>query len=389
MNFALVGPAPPLRGGISQYNASLAAALAADHSVLLVSFSRQYPAWLFPGRSQREGPEDPPAGLAGAVAAEAIVDSIWPSSWRRAAGRIAAFRPDAVVFQWWHPFFSPAFTSLARRIKRDTPARALFLCHNVFPHERLTFPGGPRLEEWLIGRAFAEAEGFLVHSERLGEQVRRFNRRAQLRRVYHPSYDFFSEWDSPAAEAKGPARLLFFGNIRPYKGLGVFLEALQRISGRLDFQAVVAGEFYVDPKPYREMAERGGLGERVVWLDHYVENPRVPALFRSADVVVLPYLRATQSGVVPLAYQFERPVIASDVGGLSEVVRDGETGYLVPPGDPSALADRILAFFEGGRQAEFQSRIRAFRPCLSWGQVTDNILDLLKSLPAEADAAGH
>ncbi len=390
MNFVLVGPAPPLRGGISQYNWSLAGELALHHRVVVISFSRQYPALLFPGASQREGPGEaaPPPAREGPVTVEALVDSIRPSTWKEAADRIRGLRPEAVVFQWWHPFFSPAFTSMTRRIKKNTRSRVLFLCHNVYPHERLAWPGGAALEEWLIGRAFAGIDGFLVHSERLGEQVRHFKPAARLRRVFHPSYDFYSAWDAPTPPSEGRARLLFFGNIRPYKGLEVLLEALGRIAGRLDFEATVAGEFYVDSKPYRDLAERLGVADRIVWIDRYVENERVPALFRAADLVVLPYLRATQSGVVPLAYQFERPVIASDVGGLSEVVLDGLTGYLVPPGDPAALARRILDFFGENRPPRFQDNIRAFRSRLSWRQVTDGILELLDSPPGKADSIG-
>src|SRR5690606_16971449 len=153
------------------------------------------------------------------------------------------------------------------------------------------------------------------------------------------------------------------------KGLDTFLEALGRLKDRIDFEAVIAGEFYLNSSEFKRMAARLGVEERIIWRDRYIANDEVPALFRSSDLVVKPYIQATQSGVVPVAYQFGVPVIASRVGGLAEVIRDGETGYLVPPGDPDALADKILLYLSKGNREIFQHNIRAFCKKLTWQQV--------------------
>jgi glycosyltransferase involved in cell wall biosynthesis len=208
-------------------------------------------------------------------------------------------------------------------------------------------------------------------------EVRKLNPTADVRRIFHPLYDFYLKWDRDEETNIEPMlKLLFFGKIRRYKGLMTFLEALSHLVGKLDFKAVVAGEFYVDSAPYRKACQRWKLDSRVEWKDFYIPNEDVPELFRWADLVVLPYREATQSGVVPIAYQFEVPVIATDVGGLSEVVIHGETGYLVPPGDAAAIADRIAEFHGYGNRTDFQTRIRHFRERLTWNQVVETIIEL-------------
>jgi glycosyltransferase involved in cell wall biosynthesis len=374
MRFAIIGPAYPYRGGISQYTVSLCNSLEREHEVLLVTFSRLYPQFLFPGRCQTDQGEG-----AFRASAERLLDSIRPGSWKRTALRIMEFQPDAVLFQWWHYFFGPAYSGVVRRLKKQGQFPVFFLCHNVHPHERVRAPGSGMLERSLLEGAFKQVDGFLVHSQELHDQVQRIKPSALVRRIYHPMFDLFRAFeavtDAPSEEIHIP-QLLFFGNVRCYKGLRVLLEALGKIRARLEFGLTVAGEFYVDPAPYYELAERHGIAGNITWVNRYVPNEQVPALFRKADVVVLPYLEATQSGIVPLAYQFEVPVIASRVGGLPEVVQEGETGFLVPPGSADLLADKIMEYFSNGRKLDFQAKIRCFREKLSWQQVVDALTGL-------------
>lgn len=375
MKFVLVGPAHPHRGGIAQYNTSLYQALASRHETLLISFRRQYPGFLFPGTSQHDGSRE-----AFRVPCEALLDSVGPRSWKAVADRICRFAPDCVVFQWWQPFFGPAYRDVIRRVKSRSTTRILFLCHNIYSHQETPFPGRRRLERALTRRAFARVDGFLVHAQDLVGAIATLTPGRQVRRIYHPVYDFYGRWDGGAVERRDKPRLLFFGKIRPYKGLKTLLEALALVRPRLDFEATIAGEFYTDPRPYKRLAERLGLEGSLIWKDHYIPNEDVPGIFRQADLVVLPYVEATQSGVVPVAYQFGVPVIATRVGGLAEVVREGETGYLVPPRDPEALAGRIVRFFHREEGERFRRNIERFRERLTWDQVVRSILELLDSL---------
>jgi glycosyltransferase involved in cell wall biosynthesis len=388
MRIVLVGPAHPHRGGIAHYTASLFKSLqSAGHSVSLISFSRQYPGVFFPGRTQHDE-----SGIPLQVDCEPLLDSIAPRSWKRVADRICELEPDAVLFQWWQPFFSLAYRSIIRRLKRRRNTPALFLCHNILSHPEAVIPGRKSFEYLLTRLAFRSADGFLVHADQMIPAVKRLNPRGLIRKIYHPLYDFYGKWDTspnvrPEPDSAEPT-LLFFGTIRRYKGLKTLLEGLAVLRKSMRFKAVIAGEFYVDPAPYYRLAERLGLNGYLDWNDHYIPNEEVPALFRAADLVVLPYREATQSGVVSVAYQFEVPVVATEVGGLAEVVRQGETGYLVPPADPDALAARIRQFFSENRRDEFRRNIVSFRERLTWGQVVSSIEELVHELNNPEDNHG-
>ncbi len=388
MRIVLVGPAHPHRGGIAHYTASLFKSLqSAGHSVTLISFSRQYPGVFFPGRTQNDE-----SGVPLQVECEPLLDSISPQSWKRVTDRICEIEPDAVVFQWWQPFFSLAYRSIVRRLKRRRKTPALFLCHNILSHPEAVIPGRESIELLLTRLAFRSADGFLVHADQMIPAVRRLNPGGLIRKIYHPLYDFYGKWDTCPndllASPSGEPTLLFFGTIRRYKGLKTLLEGLAVLRKSMRFKAVIAGEFYVDPAPYYRLAQRLGLDDFLVWKDHYIPNEEVPALFRAADLVVLPYREATQSGVVSVAYQFEVPVVATQVGGLAEVVRQGETGYLVPPDDPDALAGKIRQYFSENRKAEFRRNIVSFRERLTWGQVVSSIEDLVLELNNPEDNHG-
>ena len=382
MRLVLIGPTHPLRGGIAQYTTSLYESFSRQHSVLLLSFSKQYPTLLFPGKTQEDQSEQPFG-----VSHEAPLNSVIPWTWKRTAQRVNSHDPDLILFQWWHPVFAYAFADIIRRVKLRSAAVALFLCHNVYSHEGLPLPLGHILERRLIARAFRQVDGFLVHSLPLADEVRCFKPKSLVRRIYHPSYGFYSRWDTQPNKQSEKPRLLFFGNIRRYKGVDVLVRALAVVKEVLDVEAVIAGEFYLDPGPLRRLAEELGLVDRICWHDCYVPNEQVPALFRNSDVVVLPYRAASQSGVVPLAYEFDVPVIATDVGGLSEVVLEGQTGYLVAADDPRVLADAIIRYFREGRKAEFQENIRRFKKALNWDQVVEATLALVEDVQRNSSPA--
>jgi len=365
LRFALVGTAYPQRGGIAHYVALLSRALQeAGHEVLVISFSRQYPGFLFPGTSQEEtGPESIP------VDAAPLIDTLNPVSWMRAAHRLIGFRPHLVVFKYWMPFFAPAYGTIVRLVKRRR-IRTCFLLDNVIPHER-------RIGDLAMTRyALAPVDTFVAQSKSVAEDLRRFRPEAPLWQVPHPVYSIFG--DAPGREA-ARARLgvrarevaLFFGFIRRYKGLLTLLEAVARIPADRDFQLLVGGEFYEDPAPYRAAIAELGLAERVVLHDRYIPNEEVGEFFSAANVVVLPYLSATQSGIAQIAFHYDRPVITTDVGGLPEIVEDGVAGDIVPPGDAEALARTLLAYFDEGREAIYSPRVAQVKERFSWGRLVE------------------
>ena len=170
---------------------------------------------------------------------------------------------------------------------------------------------------------------------------------------------------------------LFFGYVRRYKGLDLLLEAWRRVRALRPATLVVAGEFYEDPAPSRRLAEAAG---GVQLLERYLPDEEVEAVFRAADVAVLPYRSATQSGVTHVAYALDTPVITTRVGGLAETVREGETGLVVPPEDPESLARAIVRFFAEGRSEKLRAGIASLKREHSWEALAARTVELVDEL---------
>jgi len=373
VKITIVGTAWPLRGGIAHYVALLYRALGVRHEVSIVTFTRQYPAFLFPGRTQRE--ENDAEGFR--VPAEALVDSINPLTWIRAGRRIRERGADLLVFKYWLPFFGPCFGTIARIVRRGRPTRVIYICDNVIPHERR--PGDRLFTRY----AFGAADAFVVQSRAVERELEAFLPGARHAFVPHPVYHGFGD-AVPRERARsrlglpgGPV-LLFFGYVRRYKGLDVLLEAMAIVRKTLDVHLAVVGEFYDDEAPYREQIRRLGLESAVTVRSDYVPNDDVKYYFSAADALVLPYASATQSGIAQIAYHFDLPVIATDVGGLAEVVRDGETGILVAPLDAGALAAGITRYFTAADKERLRRTVNEEKKRYSWDTLVGALEDLAR-----------
>jgi len=370
MNITILGTAFPLRGGIAHYNALLAAALGTAHTVDTVTFKRQYPAFLFPGKTQQESGE-----AVTASPAPQLVDSINPLNWVRVGRMLRDRRPDILIFKYWLPFFGPCFGTIARIVRSNNHTRIICICDNVLPHERRPF------DVSFTRYAFAAVDAFIVQSSAVERELQQMLPRARYRHVPHPVYNIFG-----AASDKAQARarlgitdervILFFGYVRRYKGLHVLLQAMPDLLTHIPVRLLVVGEFYDDEQSYRDQVRALGLEHAVTLHADYVPNEQVGEYFSAADAVVLPYVSATQSGIAQIAYNFDRPVIATNVGGLAEVVIDGRTGYVVPPDDPESLATAIARFYREGRGPEFGEQVHTEKRKYSWENLVAAIQEL-------------
>ncbi|MDZ7372990.1 MAG: glycosyltransferase [candidate division KSB1 bacterium] len=375
MRFVLIGPAYPLRGGISRFNARLFRSLRSrGHTVLALNFRRQYPQILFPGRSQ-EDPSPPDEMLS----APRILDSVGPRSWFRTAQVAARFRPDAVVFHHWMPFFALAYGSVGALVRRTCKAPIVWICHNLTPHERQPFG---RLLNKLGLRS---AHGCVVMSEAVRQELQALRRNIPHRLVAHPAEEFSALVDRFTARRilglpQGIPILLFFGYVRAYKGLDILLQAVPLVLARRQVYVLVAGEFYEPREKYARLARELGVEQAVEMRDTFVPEGDVPLYLAACDAVVLPYRTATQSGIVPLAYAHRRPVVTTAVGGLPEVVKDGKTGVLASLPEPENVAAAILRFLELHDQVDWEGEIAAVRSSMSWERFVDALEDLVREL---------
>jgi glycosyltransferase involved in cell wall biosynthesis len=370
---ALLGPLAPWRGGLAQYLGLLGDALMAHGDVIGLTFTRQYPDFLFPGESQFD-----PDAVRPRFPVEPMLDSINPLNWRRVARRLERIAPGAVILKWWMPFFGPAFASSVGAL-RARGTRVVLVCDNLVPHERRPFDRA--FTDWML----RNSDGYLVMSDSVERDLDRLKADAPRRRVVHPLYAQFDAGRTTREEARKALGLegevvLFFGYIRSYKGLDTLLRAWPMVRRNRPATLIVAGEPYEDMQNYEQLARAAGGEDSVRMITRYIPDEEVEALFKASDVVVLPYRSATQSGVTQVAYALGRPVITTDVGGLAETVVPGETGLVVPPEDPQALADAITRFFAEHMAEPLGRGVDALRASHSWETLAETTMELLDEL---------
>lgn len=351
MRICLMGPYPPLRGGISQFNFRLAGALEIEgHQVVRVGFRSLYPGFLFPGRSQYDAtPEGAPR------ADMPLLRPTNPFSWSGTRRMISSLGCGAVVVQWWHPFFAPCLSAC---LPGGIPAAAV--CHNLQPHEGFPF------SKALGGHFLNRMDSIVVHGAADAERAARF--RGRVVRLFHPVYDQYTSGAPTREEARkrlgipnGSTALLFFGLVRRYKGLDLMVRAMEHLSG--DHILIAAGENYGSEDELSAIA--APLGGRFLRYNRFIPDADVGLFFMASDIVVLPYRTATQSGVAQIALAFGKPMVVSSAGSLGETVSPGVTGEIAEP-DPAALAEAVIRCGRLLENRELEARVGEQARRFSW-----------------------
>jgi glycosyltransferase involved in cell wall biosynthesis len=304
----------------------------------VVSFRRQYPRLLYPGKSDRDPSQEPLR-----VDAEYLLDPLHLWTWWQTAHRITKWKPDMVIIQWWTTFWAPAFAVLAFLL-RQRGVKVLFVIHNVMPHE-------PRpWDSWLAHLALQHGHFFLVQTVREKERLLSLLPQAQTISSPLPVYDMFNGQRIPIADAKQQLGLpvdepvaLFFGIVRPYKGLRFALEALAKLrTWGSKVRLLVVGEFWEDVTVYTQLIEKLGLSAQVKIENRYIPDEEIGLYFSSADIFVAPYIGGTQSAAVKVALGFNLPVVISRAIASNELENDlTHRLYWVAPEDVEALAEAI------------------------------------------------
>ncbi|MDQ2920455.1 MAG: glycosyltransferase [Acidobacteriota bacterium] len=334
MKVTIIGPAYPLRGGIAHHVYYLRRELTErGHSVQVISFRKLYPGLLFPGKTEL----DTSASRLDAKGVS-LLSPLNPLAWARGYRAVKSFSPDVVIFQWWHPFFALMVGTLARMFHK-TGLKCILECHNVFPHESSPF------DRLLLKFAAKPFDSFITHSSSDRSDLLPF---APGKRISVSPLPIPSEFSGAANQTRNGRTILFFGMVRKYKGLDVLLRAMPKVLAHnecRECRLLIAGEFYDSVDKYRKLIRAYGLEQHVSIDNRYIPNEEIAGIFDRVDVLVLPYLNATQSAVAGIALSNALPLIASRSGGLSEIVIENVNGLLFPVGDSDALAEKIIFYF--------------------------------------------
>lgn len=371
MKIAYLSTFYPFRGGIAQFNAALHDELKKDHEVKAFNFSRQYPNILFPGETQFVTDKD----TAAAIPNDRILDTINPFTYLSAARKIWNWKPDVLVTKFWMPFFAPSLGTVAGKLRKKG-VKTIAVLDNVIPHEKR--PGDDALIRYFLKRY----DGYIAMSKQVEGDLLSLKPNANYLYHPHPLYDHF-----PPPVNKEEARkklgipsdkkvLLYFGFIRDYKGLDLLIEAMKDLPD--DYHLIIAGESYGSFDKYDELIKKGGQSDRIHKFVRYIDDNEVPLFYSAADVCMLTYKSATQSGIVAIAYHYNLPVIVSDVGGLRESVEPFNAGVVVDHPNTQDIVKGVNSFFE--RPNFYRESINSAKKQLSWESLASSFNSLVKQL---------
>lgn len=372
----IIGPAFPYRGGNSLFISHLYHALAERFEVQILNYSLLYPSILFPGTTQYDKSNSPLKKAPN----RRVVNSINPISWIRTASIINREKPDLIVFDWWHPFFGPCHFGISSFIQKRYKDKILFITENFISHEG-NFP-----DRILTRLGLLNASSFLCLSAKVESELQVINHKKPVFRSELPVYDCYEIEPQNREQHRKELGflphhkvLLFFGYIRKYKGLDILIKAMPYLLEKdKDFRLLIAGEFYDNPAEYENEIDKAGIRDYVKMVNSFIPNEDVVKYYGAADLVMLPYRSATQSGILNVAYGFLKPVVITDVGGLAEFVDKDKTAVIVPPENPEKLAEGVFRFFDLSGSENFTENIRKKVGENSFARIADVFYQVLE-----------
>lgn len=370
-SIVFLGPSYPYRGGIASFTERLAREFkGSGYRTSLYTFSLQYPSFLFPGKTQFSSASAPTD-----LNIKPVVNSINPFNWIKVGLKIKKEKPDYLVVRFWLPFMGPCFGTILRLVSQNNHTKIICIADNIIPHEK-------RMGDKLLTSYFIKPiHAFIAMSDQVMNDMDSLQIKQKKQLLPHPVFDHFGNqvgMEDARKELNIPSSgkiILFFGFIRNYKGLDILLEAMAKPNiVKEDIKLLVAGEFYEDEKKYTDLIHSLKLTDKVLLHNHFIAEEKIKYYFSAADVLVQPYRHATQSGVTPLAFHFNLPMIVTNVGGLKEMVVEGKTGIVTEP-NADSIANGINEYFQHGKNA-YTENLKEHKNQYSWAFMAKGIIQL-------------
>ncbi len=373
MKIAILSCFHPYRGGISQFNTFLYNELGKENDVKAFNFKRQYPDILFPGKTQYVSDKDKTVS----IQSEPLLDTVNPFSFITTLRAIRRWEPDLLIVRYWMSWFAPSLGFITRRMRKR--CTVISILDNVIPHEPHFFDA-PLTKYFLKG-----SDGSVTLCDAVAEDLKKLSPATRYEVIPHPLYTQFGPArDRYASEEKlglehGRKNILFFGLIREYKGLDILLEAFEGLGD--EYQLIVAGEPYGSFDKYSQIIGRSMAKDRIRLFLQFIDDDDVADYFSAADVVVLPYRNATQSGISAISYHFEVPLIVTDTGGLQEMIGDRGTGLVAKECTREAVLEEMKRFFSDPEiKASCIENIKKEKERLSWNSFCRRLTEFASGL---------
>ena len=364
---------PPFRGGISNFSELLLEQLEKIAIVQPFTFIKQYPDILFPGKTQLNEQNT--------RIFPRIVSTFNPISYLSARKKMKESRPDIFLTNYWMTFFGPMMAFFAKGFNKNV--KKIAIIHNLIPHEKRFFDA-------FFNRIFlSQYDGFIVLSESVKDDVISIRNDAYCIVLKHPPYNQFglklNRRECIQKLGLNPERktLLFFGLIREYKGLDVLLKSFSLLDE--SYQLIIAGEVYGSDEKYRALIN-ASENKNILFVNNFISDDQVSLYFSAADLCVLPYKTATQSGIKAIADSFQIPVLMTNVGGLAESILPNETGFVIESNEPIKLVSQIKSIFESDFLEKVTSNLEheKLSEVNKWHLFAEDLMNFCKKLKSQS-----
>ncbi len=370
MKICLTGPVYPNKGGIPQHTALLYNALKKKYTVDLISFKRYYPPFLYPGKVEKDVSKKTLP-----FTADRILDVLNPVNTYRAFLKIKKNCYDILILEWAVYQHAIVYLPLLYLVRTYTKTKIVPICHNVLPHKKSFLD--KEITKWNLSYGHA----YIVHSKKDFSDLQNFFQSPEIKLSFNPSFfDLFQTKKHSKKEARDILEIkqnrviLFFGMVREYKGLIYLLRAMPLILKKFDLLLLIAGEFWGEME--KKEIHRLNISKHIKIVDKYIPNEETGLYFSASDILVQPYITATQTAIAQIGYSFDLPVIATNVGGLPETVKHNETGILVEKMNHRALADAVITFYNRELGKSFAGNIENEKKRLTWENYVKDMEEL-------------
>jgi glycosyltransferase involved in cell wall biosynthesis len=379
-SICIVGPSKRFLSGISYYTISLANAMSEKKNVSVVCFRQLLPTFLFPGKSH-VGKNISDLNFSPKIPVFDGMDYNNPLTWIHAYRFLKTQKQDVIVLQWWTSSVAHMHLLLRLFASLTNKPKIIIEFHEVVdPFEESILP--IRLYSKITAKILRKnLDAYITHSESdkklVAERYSIYPEKIHVipLGLFDQYGELLNKKDSKEIlSIKEDFVILFFGLIRKYKGVSYLIKAFEQFPSEIleKSRLLIVGEIWEDHKELLDQIQNSPLQNKITLVDEYVPDEKVNTYFSAADVVVLPYLRASQSGIAHIAMYFGKPVVVSEVGGLKESMAGYEGTFFVPPGDVESIKKSVLS--------QFGNRKRYEVPDQKWDKIINRYIELIETM---------